>query len=73
MKAFDIQSKCDKVNPEILMEITHKTVAKDNNMIFKGQKCNAIARKSYISVRVVDNCNRLAFILRKMEFHITFI
>ena len=58
-EVFKILDKFDKINPEILCEMSNVSVTRDNGMKLEIQKFNTIARKSYFNVRVVDHWNRL--------------
>ncbi len=58
-QVFEILNHFHKISPDKLFEVNNATVTRGNGMKLKGQRCNTIARKSYFSVRVVDNWNRL--------------
>ena len=49
----------DSINSEELFEMNNTSVTRGNGMKLKVQRYNTIARKSYLNVRVYDNCNRL--------------
>ena len=55
IEVFKILNKFHKINPEVLFEMNNASVTRGNGMKLKVQRCNTIARKSYINIRVVDH------------------
>ncbi len=53
IEVFKILNEIDKINPERLSEMNNATVTIGNGMKLKGQRCNTIARQSYLTIRVV--------------------
>ena len=59
IEVFKILNQFDKINPEKLFEMNNTTITRGNGMKLKGQRYNTVARKSYFTVRVIDQWNRL--------------
>ena len=55
-----ILNQFDKISPDELFEMDNETTTRDTGLKIKGQIYNKIAHKSYFSVRVVENRNRLS-------------
>ena len=59
IEVFKILNRFENINPESLFQRDPNTITRSNGMKLKGNRCNTLARRSYINNKVVDHWNRL--------------